>query len=155
MTNPLAQRFSLLLLHRGFRFHTRERKNRKSVATNLAELQALGEYCEFGVTLDKMIRHRLVCGINNKGSQRRLFQGADLTYEVAFQKAQTLELAAQDVAKMSSHKPSEPLNAVHNVRTKHLPTQMQSKQKIDMVETTTQRNASSLMSIVMHEESVW
>ena len=110
--SPITQRY---------KFHTRERHEGESVATYVAELRALGEHCDFGDTLDKMRRDRLVCGINNPRIQRRLLQEADLSYEVAFQKAQAMEVAALDVSKMSPQKPSQPSNPVHNFRNKPEP----------------------------------
>ena len=38
-----------------FRFNTRSRKPGESVATYVAELRRLAEFCNFGETLDKMI----------------------------------------------------------------------------------------------------
>ena len=48
-----------------FKFNTRIRKSGESIATYVAELRAIGEHCDFGDTLDLMIRDRLVCGIND------------------------------------------------------------------------------------------
>ena len=53
--SPIVQRF---------KFHTRVRKQDKSVATYVAELRVIGEHCDFQDSLDAMIRDRLVCGIN-------------------------------------------------------------------------------------------
>ena len=53
--SPIVQRF---------KFHTRVRKQDKSVAIYVAELCVIGEHCDFQDSLDAMIRDRLVCGIN-------------------------------------------------------------------------------------------
>ena len=55
-----------------FRFHSRFRKPSESVATFVTELRALSEYCNYGTTLEDMLRDCLVCGINNDIIQRRL-----------------------------------------------------------------------------------
>ena len=47
------------------KFHSRFRKPGESVATFVSELRSLSEFCNFGDTLDVMIRDRLVCGIND------------------------------------------------------------------------------------------
>ena len=98
-----------------YRFHTRTRKTTESVATYVAELRAIGEHCAFGDTLEDMIRDRLVCGINNPRIQRRLLQEPDLSYDKAFEKAQSMETAAQDVVNMSTENKLAP---VHNIRNK-------------------------------------
>ena len=60
-----------------------------------------------------MIRDRLVCGINNVRIQRRLLQEPSLTYKSAFEKAQAMEFAAQDMAHMTESKPA-PVYNMHN-----------------------------------------
>ena len=63
-----------------FRFNTRNRESTESVATYVAELRALTEHCDYGESLDSMLRDRLVCGINDERIQRRLLsEGATLT----------------------------------------------------------------------------
>ena len=46
-----------------FKFHSRVRKPGESVATYLAELRSLFEFCNFGEILEVMIRDQVVCGI--------------------------------------------------------------------------------------------
>ena len=49
----------------GFWFHTRIRKTEEPIGTYLAELKALAQKCNFkSDTLNKMLRDRLVCGVN-------------------------------------------------------------------------------------------
>ena len=50
-----------------FKFNTRDRHAGESLANYVAELRALREYCNFGTTIEDMIRDRLVCGINDHG----------------------------------------------------------------------------------------
>ena len=88
-----------------YKFHTRIRKPTETVATYVAELDSL----------EAMIRDHLVCGINNARIQRRLLQEPDLTYKSAFEKAQAMELAAQDVANITESKPAP----VYHIRNKH------------------------------------
>ena len=78
-----------------FKFHSCFRKQGESVSTFIAELRSLSEYCNFGDTLEVMIRDRLVCGINDDGIQRRLLAEQDLTYKKAVELAQSLETAVQ------------------------------------------------------------
>ena len=43
-----------------------------------ASLCRLAEHCNYGDTLEKMVRDRLVWGINDAGIQRKLLQENDL-----------------------------------------------------------------------------
>ena len=47
-----------------YTFNTRFRKPGESVATYISELRAIAQFCNYGNTLDLMLRDRLVCGIN-------------------------------------------------------------------------------------------
>lgn len=78
---------------RRFKFHTRQRQTGESVATYVAELRSLARNCEFGDTLQEMLRDRLVCGINNPHIQKRLLGEADLSFENSFAIALGLEEA--------------------------------------------------------------
>ena len=70
-----------------FKFNTKTRKDTESVATYVAELKRLDEYCEFGDKLDEMVRDHLVCGVNDICIQKRLLQESKLTYDKAFELA--------------------------------------------------------------------
>jgi len=49
----------------------------------MVEQRSLAEYCSFGVSLEKMVWDRLVCGVNEEGIQRKLLAEENLTYEAA------------------------------------------------------------------------
>ena len=53
-----------------FKFHSCFRNAGESVATYVAELRSLAECCNFGQTLEAMLRDRIVCGINDNIIQR-------------------------------------------------------------------------------------
>ena len=53
-----------------FKFHSCFRNAGESVATYVAELRSLAEFCNFGQTLEAMLRDRIVCGINDDVIQR-------------------------------------------------------------------------------------
>ena len=55
-----------------FKFHSRSRKPGESVANFVSELRALAEFCNFGSSLEAMLRDQFVCGINDSAIQRRL-----------------------------------------------------------------------------------
>ena len=76
-----------------YRFNSRNRRAGESVATYIAELRHLSEHCEFGSTLNQMLRDRLVCGVEEPKIQRRLLAEPDLTFDKAFELALALESA--------------------------------------------------------------
>ncbi len=61
------------------KFHTIFRRVGESVATFVSELRSLLEFCNFGDTLEVMIRDRIVCGINDEAMQKRLLAEPKLT----------------------------------------------------------------------------
>ena len=54
-----------------FKFNSRSRQADESVATFVAELRHLAIHCEYGDSLNDMLRDRLICGINDPRIQRR------------------------------------------------------------------------------------
>jgi hypothetical protein len=98
-----------------FKFHTHSRKAEVSVATFVAELRQLSEYCEFGPVLDDMLRDRLVCGINNDSIQRRLLGEVTLTFKKALEIAHAMETAAINSKDIQAANASVPQGAVHRL----------------------------------------
>nr|XP_055046280.1 LOW QUALITY PROTEIN: uncharacterized protein K02A2.6-like [Misgurnus anguillicaudatus] len=79
-----------------FKFHSHFRKPGDSISKFVAELRQLSEHCEFGLTLEDMLRDRLVCGVNNDVIQRRLLSEATLSFGKALEIAQGMESAANN-----------------------------------------------------------
>ena len=104
-----------------FKFNTRVRKPGESVSTYLAELRSIAEYCNYGPSLEALLRDRLVCGINNEKIQQRLLAEAKLTYAKAVEIAQGLETAVQNIKELSTKMKEEPgdstASTIHNVGT--------------------------------------
>ena len=69
----------------------------ESVADYVAALCALSENCEFGDTLDDMLRDRLVWGIDDSKIQHRLLAKGSLTFVKALEIAQASELVTRDL----------------------------------------------------------
>jgi len=82
-----------------FCFNSRVREHGETIPAYVAELRALSEHCNFGDTLDQMLRDRLVCGINDPQIQKRLLSEPKLT----FQKALDLSLAFEAATKDAKH----------------------------------------------------
>ena len=85
-----------------FRFNSRSRKAGETVAAFVAELRRLAEHCNYGDTLEKMLRDRLVSGVNEEAIQRKLLAERELTYDSALRIAQGLETAAKDLKEMQN-----------------------------------------------------
>ena len=79
-----------------FRFNSRARKEGESVAEFVAQLRQLSEHCQFGDTLNDMLRDRIVCGINDQRIQRRLLAESDLTLARAMELSLAMESADKD-----------------------------------------------------------
>ena len=106
---PLAELLAALAKHfnpkpseivERFKFHSRVRKPGESVAKYVAELRSLTEFCNFGNSLELMIRDRLVCGINDAAIQTRLLADTELTYDKAVSIALNAETATQSVREL-------------------------------------------------------
>ena len=60
----------------------------------MAELRRLSQYCKYGVSLDSMLRDRLVRGINHDCTQQRLLnEGANLSLQKSMDITLSLESA--------------------------------------------------------------
>ena len=68
----------------------------------MAELRALSEYCNFGDTLESMLRDRLVCGVNELQIQKCLLAEDRLTFKKALEISLTLEAATKDTKQLQT-----------------------------------------------------
>ena len=65
----------------------------ETVAEYVAALLKLTKHCNFGNTLDKMLRDRLVCGIAKAAVEKCLFTEPELTFTKAVTIAQAMTIA--------------------------------------------------------------
>ena len=117
-----------------YKFHSRFRKPGESVATFVAELRSLAEFCNFGASLEAMLRDRVVCGINDSAIQRRLLAEVPLSFDKALKLAQGMETAAQNVKELQggTQSSSREVNKVTpQVKGKHARSAPQFKGKSD------------------------
>ena len=66
----------------------------------MAELRQLTTDCEFKDHLDKALRDRFVCGIQNEATQKRLLSEPNLDFNKAIEIAQTMEAAARNAQQL-------------------------------------------------------
>lgn len=99
------------------RFNSRFRKPGESVATFVAELRALAEFCNYGSSLDKMIRDRVVCGIMNGKIQAKLLaeNPETLSLKRAVEIAQSLETASKNAKELAQQEGTASPETVHQV----------------------------------------
>ena len=98
-----------------FKFNSRVRRAEETVSTYVSELRSIAEHCNFGESLDDMLRDRLVCGINEEQTQRRLLAESKLTLKRALEIAQSLETAAQNVQALQGQPPVQPGTVTHDI----------------------------------------
>ena len=98
-----------------FHFHSRAQKSGEKVATYLAELRGIAEHCNFGASLDDMLRDRLVVGINDAALQRRLLSEPRLNLKKATEIALAHETAIKDSkAIQDGNGTPQPVNPIFN-----------------------------------------
>ena len=77
-----------------FKFNSRYRTVGESISNYVVELRKLAGKCEFGTTLNDMLRDRLVCGINDDNIQVKLLaEKGTMTFENAYEIAVAMESA--------------------------------------------------------------
>jgi len=108
-----------------YQFNSRQRSPSETVAEYVAALHKLAEYCNYGESLDEMMRDRLVCGIANPMIQKWLLAEPELTLTKAVTIAQAVELAdkgSKEIQLLSDKDPLRTFTSFHIHRnTKVLP----------------------------------
>ena len=66
-------------------FNLRVRNTGESVAEIVSALCALSEFCEYGETLNEILRDRLACGIGDERTQRHLLAEKELSFAPALE----------------------------------------------------------------------
>ena len=99
-----------------YRFNKRDRRQGESIYTFVAEFRGLAEHCQFGSTLNDMIRDRLVCSISDSQIQRRPLQETDLTYESAYKIAQAMKATSKDAQDLQKAVQGQSIQQVDNNR---------------------------------------
>ena len=89
-----------------YKFHTRIRQSGETIATFVAELRRIAQYCNFGDSLNDSLRDRLVCGLNEDNIQRRLLSEKVLTFDKAMEIAVSMETAKKNVDELQAVPPT-------------------------------------------------
>ena len=62
----------------------------------VVELRAIASTCNFGDILETMLCNQIMCGINDRVIQKRLFAEVNLTFHSAIEIAQSHETAVRN-----------------------------------------------------------
>ena len=88
------------------KFNSRFRQQRETIQQKVAELRNSSEHCEFGDQLEKMLRDRLVCGVNDERIQRRLLAESQLEFKKAMELSTAMETAEKNTRDLQNGNPS-------------------------------------------------
>ena len=72
-------------------------RDKETVADYVAELRRLSKTCNFGGYLDTALRDQLVCGLNDRKTQKELLCIKNLTLTLATDKARAAETVNREV----------------------------------------------------------
>ncbi|KAH8026608.1 hypothetical protein HPB51_022583 [Rhipicephalus microplus] len=81
-------------------FFVRRQGDNETIKHFVADLRRLAKDCNFGNFLDKMLRHRIVCGIRDVEARRFLLTQRKLTVQEAEEFAMSSETAYRNVRSM-------------------------------------------------------
>ena len=85
----------------------------------MTELKRLSEHCDFEVTLEDMIRDRLVCGVRSPKIQQRLLAETELSFDRALKIASAMERAEKNVCNIEGSSGLEKMEGLNKVQKKH------------------------------------
>ena len=99
-----------LVIAERYRFHNCIQREVESVSTFVTSLKHLASTCRFGAHLNEALRDRLVCGLRNKETQKKLLT-EEHTFDSALKVALSTVAAEKDVAAFSQDG-TTPINKV-------------------------------------------
>ena len=99
-----------LVIAERYRFHNCIQREGESVSTFVTSLKHLASTCRFGAHLNEALRDRLVCGLRNKETQKKLLT-EEHTFDSALKVALSTVAAEKDVAAFSQDG-TTPINKV-------------------------------------------
>ncbi|XP_043217322.1 uncharacterized protein LOC122379303 isoform X2 [Amphibalanus amphitrite] len=99
-----------------FQFHKKVQGAEQGIKEFVAELRVMAGRCDFGNTMDLMLRDRFVCGLYDQVLQKRLLSEEDsLTFERAQKIALAVETAAKGSRQLTTEQPSRDSREVNRV----------------------------------------
>ena len=104
------------VIYERYCFNNRNQENGESFDEYLTSLKVLAKTCNFGSLKDELIRDRIVCGIRDMGTRKKLLQEAGLTLQKCVNTCRSAETTATQMKAMSG---KEDVNALSQ-NEKHL-----------------------------------
>ena len=96
-----------------YKFNKRDRQLGESIPFYETEIKHLSEHCDFGVTLEDMIRDRLVCGVRGPKIQQRLLAKTELSFDRALKITSMMERAKKNVCDTEGSSGSEKMEGLN------------------------------------------
>ncbi|XP_064402603.1 uncharacterized protein K02A2.6-like [Halichondria panicea] len=90
--SPIVERYT---------FFTRVQHSGETINDYVAQLRKIAKHCQFGETLNDMLRDRIVCGCRDKKLQYKLLADPALTFDSALAVAKASELADRGTRNLS------------------------------------------------------
>ena len=92
-TNEISERYQ---------FNERDQESGESIDSYVAALRTLAKTCNYGSLLDSLIRDRIVVGIKDNGTRKRLLQEAKLTLNKCIDICRSSEATAAQLQAMGN-----------------------------------------------------
>ena len=117
ITDKLKEHFEPLKVEiaERYNFYQRNQLPGESVTEFLAELRRLSIHCGFGTFLNQALRDKLVCGLLDEGTKKKLLAEKNLDLKNAVQIAQGME-AAEKNTKLLRGNDSQPIQMIRRQR---------------------------------------
>ena len=114
----LKDHFNLkpLVIVERFYFNWRNQRAGESIAEYVAKLRQVVATCDFGDQLESALRDRLVCGLGNASTQRRLLAEPDLSLDKALKIMQGMEAAEKNLKTLKVSENIELVEKVAQIR---------------------------------------
>ena len=102
-----------------YKFNKRDRQPGESIPFYVIELKHLSEHCDFGVTLENMIRDRLVGGVRSRKIQQHLFAKTEPSFDKALKITSVMETAEKNICDIEELSRLEKMEGLNKVQEKH------------------------------------
>lgn len=99
-----------------YAFFRRSQQEGESAQDFIAEIRRLAEKCNFGTSLERMLRDRIVCGVRDEDVRRSLLTQRKLTLQQAEDFVVSAQEAAENAKSMKAAEPDAVNFARHNAR---------------------------------------
>ena len=100
------------VIYERYCFNNRKQESGESFDMYLTALRTLAKTCNFGSLKDELIRDRIVCGICDTGTRKKLLQELKLTLQKCINVCQSAETTATQIKVMNGNE------EVHSLRSK-------------------------------------